>query len=61
VLQLLRTHYPDAIPETVIRRTIKLADAYARNVPITQYDRNGEVTDAFRRLAREVLYVAQPA
>jgi hypothetical protein len=30
-------------------------------VPITQYDRNGEVTDAFRRLAREVLYVAQPA
>ncbi|HLH22681.1 MAG TPA: ParA family protein [Chloroflexota bacterium] len=61
VLQLLRTHYPDAVPETVIRRTIKLADAYARNVPITQYDRNGEVTDAFRRLAREVLYVAQPA
>jgi chromosome partitioning protein len=61
VLQLLRTHYPDAVPETVIRRTIKLADAYARNVPITEYDRHGEVTDAFRRLAREVLYVAQPA
>jgi chromosome partitioning protein len=61
VLQLLRTHYPDAVPETVIRRTIKLADAYARNLPITEYDRHGEVTDAFRRLTREVLYVAQPA
>jgi chromosome partitioning protein len=61
VLELLRAHYPGAVSETVIRRTIKLADAYARNVPITQYDRHGEVTDAFRRLAREVLYVAQPA
>jgi chromosome partitioning protein len=61
VLALLRTHYPEAVAETVIRRTIKLADAYARNVPITEYDRHGEVTDAFRRLAREVLYVAQPA
>jgi chromosome partitioning protein len=58
VLELLRAHYPGAVPETVIRRTIKLADAYARNIPITEYDRNGEVTDAFRRLAREVLHVA---
>ena len=61
VLELLRTHYPGAVSETVIRRTIKLADAYARNLPITQYDRQGEVTEAFRRLAREVLFVAQPA
>jgi chromosome partitioning protein len=61
VLELLRRHYPDAVPQTVIRRTIKLADAYARNLPITEYDRQGEVTEAFRRLAREVLYVAQPA
>ena len=61
VVELLRTHYPGAVPETVIRRTIKLADAYARNVPITVYDRQGEVTEAFRRLTRELLYVAQPA
>lgn len=61
VLALLRQHYPDAVSETVIRRTIKLADAYARNLPITEYDRQGEVTQAFRRLAREVLYAAQPA
>ena len=55
VLALLRQHYPDAVSETVIRRTMKLADAYARNLPITEYDRQGEVTQAFRRLAREVL------
>jgi chromosome partitioning protein len=61
VLELLRARYPGAVSDNVIRRTIKLADAYARNVPITTYDRHGEVTEAFRRLAREVLYVAQPA
>jgi chromosome partitioning protein len=61
VITLLRQHYADAVSETVIRRTIKLADAYARNLPITEYDRQGEVTQAFRRLAREVLYAAQPA
>lgn len=58
VLELLRAHYPGAVPDTVIRRTIKLADAYARNLPITQYDRQGEITAAFRRLAQEVLDVA---
>jgi chromosome partitioning protein len=61
VLELLRAHYPGLVAETVIRRTIKLADAYARNLPITEYDRQGEVTESFRRLAREVLYAAQPA
>src|SRR5581483_1597843 len=61
VLTLLRQHYADAVSDTVIRRTIKLADAYARNLPITEYDRQGEVTQAFRRLAREVFYAAQPA
>jgi chromosome partitioning protein len=61
VLELLRTHYPGQVAATVIRRTIKLADAYARNLPITEYDRHGEVTESFRRLVREVLYVPQPA
>jgi chromosome partitioning protein len=61
VLALLRQHYPDAVATNVIKRTIKLADAYARNVPITEYDPHGEVTESFRQLAREVLYAAQPA
>ena len=45
----------DKVFETVIKRTIKFADATVAAEPITSYAANHSGADAYRRLAKELI------
>ncbi|WP_460462278.1 ParA family protein [Arthrobacter pigmenti] len=55
VINRLVEAFGDKVFETVIRRTIKFADATVASEPITTYAGNHSGADAYRQLARELV------
>lgn len=55
VLARLVEAFGDKVFETVIKRTIKFADASVAAEPITTYAGNHQGADAYRRLAKELI------
>ena len=51
----IRSHFPDKIYESLIPRSVRLAEAPSHGVPIIAYDANCTGAAAYRQLAREFL------
>ena len=51
----IRSHFPDKIYESLIPRSVRLAEAPSHGVPIIAYDANCTSAAAYRQLAREFL------
>ncbi len=51
----IRTHFPDKIYESLIPRSVRLAEAPSHGLPIIAYDANCTGAAAYRQLAREFL------
>ena len=55
VVNEIRTHFPDKIYESLIPRSVRLAEAPSHGKPIVAYDPNCTGAAAYRQLAREFL------
>ena len=55
VVSEIRTHFPDKIYESLIPRSVRLAEAPSHGLPIIAYDPNCTGAAAYRQLAREFL------
>lgn len=55
VIEELAKHFPGQIYKTVIKRTIKFADATLAGESILSYAKNSQAATAYRNLAKEVL------
>ncbi|NLG35827.1 MAG: ParA family protein [Lentisphaerae bacterium] len=55
VVNEIRTHFPDKIYESLIPRSVRLAEAPSHGTPIIGYDPNCTGAAAYRQLAREFL------
>ena len=51
----IRTHFPDKIYDSLIPRSVRLAEAPSHGAPIVAYDPNCTGAAAYRQLAREFL------
>ena len=51
----IRSHFPDKIYESLIPRSVRLAEAPSHGLPIIAYDANCTGAAAYRQLAREFL------
>ena len=51
----IRSHFPDKIYESLIPRSVRLAEAPSHGLPIIAYDPNCTGAAAYRQLAREFL------
>jgi len=51
----IRTHFPDKIYDSLIPRSVRLAEAPSHGLPIIAYDPNCTGAAAYRQLAREFL------
>ncbi len=51
----MRATAPRETMQTVIGRTVRLAEAYARRQPITVYDATGKAAEQYRAAAAELL------
>lgn len=55
VSQEIERHFPQLLFRTIIPRNVRLAEAPSHGVPVALYDKRSPGTDAYRRLALEVL------
>ncbi len=55
VAEEIRSHFPEAVYDTVVPRNIRLAEAPSHGQPIFQYDIKSRGAEAYLALAREVL------
>ncbi|MCM8814970.1 MAG: ParA family protein [Candidatus Omnitrophica bacterium] len=55
VVEELEKIFPDEVFKTIIKRTVKFADATLAGMPIIQYASTSEASEAYRNLAREVI------
>ena len=55
VVSEIRAHFPDKIYESLIPRSVRLAEAPSHGLPIIAYDANCTGAAAYRQLAREFL------
>ncbi len=55
VVEEIQTHFPDQIYESLIPRSVRLAEAPSHGQPIIAYDPNCTGAAAYRQLAREFL------
>ena len=51
----IKSHFPDKIYESLIPRSVRLAEAPSHGLPIIAYDANCTGAAAYRQLAREFL------
>jgi chromosome partitioning protein len=58
VSEELQTHFPTLLFDTIIPRTVRLAEAPSHGQPIALYDKRSTGADAYRRLSVEVLHRA---
>lgn len=58
ILKDLYQHFPHYIFRSVIPRNIKLAEAPSFGQTISQYDRSSKGAKSYRKLAEEILYLA---
>jgi chromosome partitioning protein len=54
-VDLLKSRYADKVLNTVIRKTIKFAEAPAQGSSVLSYDSNGKAAHMYRDLAKEVM------
>jgi chromosome partitioning protein len=55
VVDEVRDFFAERVFDTMIPRTVRLAEAPSHGKPVTVYDPSGRGSDAYRRLAKEVL------
>ncbi len=55
VVDEVRDFFEDRVFDTLIPRTVRIAEAPSHGKPVTVYDPSGRGADAYRRLAKEVL------
>jgi len=55
VVAEIRTHFPEKIYESIIPRSVRMAEAPSHGLPIIAYDPNCTGSAAYRQLAREFL------
>ena len=55
VSQEIERHFPQLLFQTIIPRNVRLAEAPSHGLPVALYDKRSPGTDAYRRLALEVL------
>lgn len=55
VSQEIEQHFPQLLFQTVIPKNVRLAEAPSHGLPVALYDKRSPGTDAYRRLALEVL------
>jgi len=55
VVDEVRDFFEDRVFETLIPRTVRIAEAPSHGKPVTLYDPSGRGSQAYRRLAKEVL------
>jgi chromosome partitioning protein len=55
VVDEVRDFFAERVFDTMIPRTVRLAEAPSHGKPVTIYDPSGRGSDAYRRLAKEVL------
>ncbi len=55
VVNEIKSHFPDKIYESLIPRSVRLAEAPSHGLPIIAYDANCTGAAAYRQLAREFL------
>ena len=55
VVEEIKNHFPDKIYDSLIPRSIRLAEAPSHGLPIIAYDPNCTGAAAYRQLAREFL------
>lgn len=55
VVEELEKIFPDEIFKTIIKRTVKFADASLAGIPIIHYAKTSEASEAYRNLAKEVI------
>lgn len=55
VVDEVRDFFEERVFETLIPRTVRIAEAPSHGKPVTVYDPSGRGSDAYRRLAKEVL------
>ena len=51
----VREHFGSMVFDTVVPRSVRLAEAPSHGLPITQYDPSSAGADAYYRLALEVV------
>jgi chromosome partitioning protein len=56
VVREVRTHFPGEVFETLIPRSVRLAEAPSHGVPISAYDPSSAGATAYRELALELLH-----
>lgn len=61
VMSSVKEGFGDKVYETYIKRTVKFPDATIAGQPITQYAPNHEASEAYKRLARELIAKGQCA
>ena len=54
-VEVLRSSFGDLVFETVIRKTIRFAEAPVKGESVLKYAPGSEAANTYRRLAREVL------
>jgi chromosome partitioning protein len=54
-VEILKEHFGPLVFNTVVRKTIKFAEAPVKGTSVLRYDSKGPGADAYRALAREVL------
>lgn len=55
-VELLEQRYGDRVFKTVIRKTIRFAEAPAQGSSVLSYDSNGKAAEMYRELAQEVMH-----
>jgi len=55
VVEELEKIFPDEIFKTIIKRTVKFADASLAGMPVIFYAKNSEAAESYRNLAKEVI------
>jgi chromosome partitioning protein len=55
VVEDISEFFPDLVFETIIPRTVRLAEAPSHGLPINYYDRSNQGSKAFAALAKEVV------
>ena len=58
VIRDIRSHFPDKVFQTVVRKNVRLAEAPGFGLPVMLYDRACYGTEDYRSLALEVLTMA---
>ena len=54
-IEILKETFGDRVFETVVRKTIKFAEAPVQGRSIIAYDPEGDAADTYRKLAKELL------